>query len=60
MLSLPQFSNMVVHNAILLETVLPAIAKVHIISMLKSFSCFFLAVLSKHLSNTIFKACIST
>ena len=28
MLSLPQFSNMVVHNAILLEMVLPAIAKV--------------------------------
>ena len=28
MLSLPQFSNMVVHNALLIETVLPAIAKV--------------------------------
>ena len=31
MLSLPQFSNMVVHNALLLETVLPAIAKVRMI-----------------------------
>ena len=30
MLGLPQFSNMVVHNPMLLETVLPAIAKVRI------------------------------